>query len=173
MLWNWYTIDACFISSSWRITSKAMFAGSCIGVVLLVIILEFLRRAGKEYDRYLVAQHNRSRAAVVATNSSASSDNDNGTGRKTGVTSSAACAPVVTQFRPSLVQQAVRALLHMVRFDPLEKSCTNYDQLQFAVAYFVMLLAMYYNGFFIICIFIGAYLGYCKFSGSWICMWLA
>lgn len=29
----------------------------------------------------------------------------------------------------------------------------------FAIAYFVMLLAMYYNGYFIICIFIGAYLG--------------
>lgn len=36
--------------------------------------------------------------------------------------------------------------------------------LQFAVAYFVMLLAMYYNGYLIICIFIGAFLGYFIFS---------
>lgn len=52
-------------------------------------------------------------------------------------------------YRPSPVEQVVRALLHMV---------------QFAVAYFVMLLAMYYNGYIIICIFIGAFLGSLIFS---------
>lgn len=57
MLWNWNTIDACFIAQSWQITSRGVFAGSCIGVVLLVVTLELLRRAGKEYDRYLVRQH--------------------------------------------------------------------------------------------------------------------
>ena len=43
----------------------------------------------------------------------------------------------------------MRALLHM---------------LQFAVAYFIMLLAMYFNGYIIICIFIGAFLGALIFS---------
>lgn len=52
-------------------------------------------------------------------------------------------------FRPNAIQQVVRATLHMV---------------QFAVAYFVMLLAMYYNGYFIICIVIGAWLGAFVFS---------
>ncbi|KAL8718824.1 MAG: hypothetical protein Q9225_004087 [Loekoesia sp. 1 TL-2023] len=51
---------------------------------------------------------------------------------------------------PTFFQQALRALIHM---------------LQFAVAYFIMLLAMYYNGYIIICIFIGAYLG--AFIFSW------
>jgi copper transporter 1 len=53
------------------------------------------------------------------------------------------------RFRPNVFQQAIRALLHT---------------LQFAVAYFVMLLAMYYNGYIIICIFIGAYIGYFMFG---------
>ena len=133
-----------FIARSWRITSKGMFAGSCIGVILLVILLEFLRRAGKEYDRYIVQQYLASHAptapaAPVA--SSASSDNS-----KTPVTTT---VPTAQKFRPSVLQQAIRALLHM---------------LQFAVAYFVMLLAMYYNGYIIICIFIGAYLGYFIFG---------
>src|ERR1700679_2420036 len=57
MLWNWYTIDACFLSSSWHITSHGMLAGSCIGVICLVLLLEFLRRSVKEYDRFLVRQH--------------------------------------------------------------------------------------------------------------------
>lgn len=52
-------------------------------------------------------------------------------------------------YRPSPMEQLVRALLHM---------------LQFAVAYFIMLLAMYYNGYIIICIFIGAFLGSLVFS---------
>ena len=124
-------------------TTKAKFAGSCIGVILLVIVLEFLRRAGKEYDRYIVAQYTRSLASAPA--SSGSSD-----AGKNASSTAAACAPApVRPFRPNVLQQAIRALLHM---------------LQFAVAYFVMLLAMYYNGYIIICIFIGAYLGYFIFG---------
>ena len=121
MLWNWNTIDTCFIARSWHIRSRGMFAGSCIGVILLVMALEALRRAVKEYDRYLVRQH---RAYVSGSGSDFASGS--------------------TSFHPTIVQQAIRALLHL---------------LQFAVAYFVMLLAMYYNGYFIICILIGAYLG--------------
>ncbi|CAK7271567.1 Copper Transporter integral membrane protein that functions in high affinity copper transport [Sporothrix epigloea] len=119
MLWNWNTVDSCFISETWHITSRGMFAGSCIGVVLLVMSLEVLRRSVKEYDRYLVRQH-RKKLQNKADDS------------------------LATGFHPSVFQQAVRALLHL---------------LQFAVAYFVMLLAMYYNGYIIICICIGAYLG--------------
>ena len=36
---------------------------------------------------------------------------------------------------------------------------------QFAVAYFIMLMAMYFNGYIIICIFIGAWIG--SFFFSW------
>lgn len=116
-----------------------MFAGSCIGVILLVIALEALRRAGKEYDRYIVNQHLASISPATPDGSSAASGNSKTPATATG------CMPTVQNFRPSVVQQAIRSLLHM---------------LQFAVAYFVMLLAMYYNGYIIICIFIGAYIGY-------------
>ncbi|KAI6328930.1 hypothetical protein MCOR07_004535 [Pyricularia oryzae] len=118
MLWNWHTIDACFISTEWRITSTAMFAGSCIGIVLLVVCLEGLRRSVKEFDRLLARRH-------------------------------AASPDAALPFRPSALQQGVRAALHTA---------------QFAVAYFIMLLAMYYNGYFIICIFIGAYVGAMAFQ---------
>ncbi|KAI5467476.1 Ctr copper transporter family-domain-containing protein [Mariannaea sp. PMI_226] len=141
MLWNWYTVDSCFISKSWHITSKGMFAGSCIGVILLVMSLEFLRRSVKEFDAYLIRQHEAKlqRFSAIAANSS----NEAGSsGSKNG--NVAACAAPLTPFRPNIFQQAIRAFLHMV---------------QFAVAYFVMLLAMYYNGYIIICIFIGAFLG--------------
>ncbi|KAF2031085.1 Ctr copper transporter [Setomelanomma holmii] len=150
MLWNWYTVDSCFISKTWHNTSKGMFASSCIGVVLLVIALEFLRRAGKEYDRFIVAQFAKPLSSSNHVGSSASSDFDHHKNSGTTSTATAAHVPASPQrFRPSIVQQAIRALLHM---------------LQFAVAYFVMLLAMYYNGYMIICIFIGAFIGYFIFG---------
>jgi Ctr copper transporter family len=54
MLWNWYTIDSCFLARGWHVRSEAVFAGTCIGVFALVLLLESSRRAVKEYDRILV-----------------------------------------------------------------------------------------------------------------------
>ncbi|EGD95711.1 high affinity copper transporter [Trichophyton tonsurans CBS 112818] len=156
MLWNWNVIDACFISSTWRITSRGMFAGSCIGVILLVMSLEFLRRLGREFDKHIAGQPSLfnklgfGTSAMAAANShpvgseftddpdSSKPRDANGSPRLEG----GRCSP-------TLLQHTLRSLLHMV---------------QFGVAYFVMLLAMYYNGFFIICILIGAFLGHFVFS---------
>lgn len=116
MMWNWNTIHACFISPSWHVTSRGMFAGSCIGVILLAMLLELLRRSIKEYDRFLVRQHHaRSLDAAAAASSSCCKPGDAAEG--------AACA-VVPPFRPNVWQQGARASLHMA---------------QFAVAYFLML----------------------------------
>ncbi|OAT05222.1 high affinity copper transporter [Blastomyces gilchristii SLH14081] len=145
MLWNWDVINACFISSTWRITSRGMFAGSCIGVILLVMSLEFLRRAGYEFDKYIAGRSNiysrRLQRIIMSPKS----------------TSSSLGSPVETPIgpgnrapRPTLLQHTARSLLHMV---------------QFGVAYFIMLLAMYYNGYIIICILIGSFLG--SFVFSW------
>lgn len=143
MLWNWNVMNTCFISKHWQITSKGMFAGSCIGVILLVIALEFLRRLSKEYDRFLIKQHvARFRDAPSSAPVAVAAKPEKPAGGES-VTSQEAARPV-PPFRPSVLQQAIRALLHLA---------------QFAVAYIVMLLAMYYNGYFIICIFIGAYIG--------------
>ncbi|KAK1758174.1 copper transport protein CTR3 [Echria macrotheca] len=130
MLWNWYTIDACFLSPTWQITSNGGFAGICIGVMLLVILLEALRRAGKEYDNFVLRDF-QSRLSVISTDSTAD-------------------APQSVTFRVSPLQQLVRAVIHAATF---------------GVAYFIMLLAMYYNGYILLCIFIGAGLG--KFLCDW------
>lgn len=54
MLWNWNTVNACFISSTWHVRSKGGFAGSCIGVIFLVVLLEGLKRLQRGYDRGIV-----------------------------------------------------------------------------------------------------------------------
>ncbi|KAK3994309.1 Ctr copper transporter family-domain-containing protein [Cladorrhinum sp. PSN332] len=158
MLWNWNTIDSCFIASSWKITSDSMFAGSCIGVLLLTVCLEALRRAVKEWDRFLVRKHLESLKAAAGSGRPVvhASDDDSEKGPTKGGDVPAVAAPphgagacavaaaASRGYRPAIWEQAVRALLHL---------------LQFAVAYFIMLLAMYYNGYIIICIFLGAYIG--------------
>ncbi|KAI1479350.1 Ctr copper transporter [Daldinia eschscholtzii] len=145
MLWNWYTVDACFISSSWHITSKGMFAGSCIGVILLAILLEFLRRSVKEYDSYLIRKNVSNGLVSVVSHA----DHENGRASPKPGQTFAGGLPSVNSasgngYRPKLFEQAIRAFLHTA---------------QFVVAYFLMLLAMYYNGYIIICIFIGAFIG--------------
>jgi len=142
MLWNWYTIDACFLSESWHITSRGMFAGSCIGVILLVMSLEFLRRAAVEYESYITHNACAPAARAPAVQSDSISEGSDG--------KDATPPTAPTSIRPTVVQAGIRAILHMF---------------QFAVAYIVMLLAMYFNGYIIICIFIGAGLGYFIFSG--------
>ena len=167
MLWNWETIDACFLTERWRIKSQGGFAGLCIGVILMVILLEALRRASKEYDNYLDRQHRKSVAMATVHDDSNSTENGDGGNKSTnakGTREQLSDGPISLMmvakdqrqrhpfdyssshepFRPSVAQQAVRALLHTFHF---------------ALAYWIMLMAMYYNGFIIICIIIGAFVG--------------
>lgn len=125
MLWNWFTIDACFFSKQWKIKSTGGFAGLCIGVVFLVMFLEALRRLSREYDGYLLRKH----SSRMSTQSTVTDGSKEAASR---------------WFTPTALEQVVRAILHM---------------LQFAVAYWIMLFAMYYNGYIIISIIIGAFLG--------------
>ncbi|KAK3985663.1 putative high affinity copper protein [Cladorrhinum sp. PSN332] len=164
MLWNWYTIDACFLSRSWHITSHGAFAATCIGVILMVILLEALRRIGKEYDEHIQRDF-AARVALIANGgisggvASNSSSNENGVcpaaGPAVGSGSGAAeqgrsLAPQTVTFRASPLQQLVRSVIHTATF---------------GLAYIIMLLAMYYNGYVIISILIGALLG--KFICDW------
>jgi copper transporter 1 len=154
MLWNWNTIDACFVSKSWHINTQAQFAGTCIGVIMLVLLLELLRRAAKEYDRKILRDYRAFHEAIDSDSSESSHSALKKTQSKDPLAKVKALvfrpnADPNGKFRPGLGQQLVRATLHL---------------LQFAVAYFIMLLAMYYNGFIIISIFIGAFLGFIIFS---------
>ena len=119
-----------------------MFAGSCIGVICLVISLEFLRRVQREYDRSISRNQHALALNSVSSGSSSSGQNLTEHGGAQGSKGPALIGRWLPQSgdgpRPSgapghalLIQQLLRALIHAV---------------QFGVAYFIMLLAMYYNG---------------------------
>ena len=52
------------MSSSWHNNTQAQFAGSCLGIFLMVVAIEAVRRLGRDYDRRLVARHNAAKASV-------------------------------------------------------------------------------------------------------------
>lgn len=120
-----------------------MFAASCVGAAMLVVCLEFLRRVGHEYDAYLLRQFQRQLRRQQAALATATLAN--------------CCdgpAPTLgTQyatFRASALEQLIRAIIHGVTL---------------GLAYIVMLLVMYYNGYIFISIILGAILG--KFLCDW------
>jgi copper transporter 1 len=124
MLWNWYTIDACFLSSGWHITSTAGFAGTCIGVILLAITLEFLRRLSEEYDHELVRAATGPRCPSILISGPMDNKASRAGSRTEPGQASTQPPPSPRPFKPRLLQQAVRALLRM---------------LQSGVAYMIML----------------------------------
>ncbi|KIY70479.1 Ctr copper transporter [Cylindrobasidium torrendii FP15055 ss-10] len=139
MLWNWNTVDACFISDQWHVKTVGAYAGSVIGVFFLVQLIEWVRRASREYDRYLVKQHTVRAAAQTAMESSSDVKVLSGSSATTTV-------PI----RPTLIQQLIRSFLYF---------------LQFCGGYMIMLLAMYYNGGILFAIGTGAFFGH--FASTW------
>lgn len=50
MLWNWNTLDTCFIAKSWHNDTRGKFAGSCIGCFALVLVAQWLNRISRQFD---------------------------------------------------------------------------------------------------------------------------
>lgn len=160
MFWNWYTLDACFLSTTWHITSRGMFAGSCIGVIALVLLLEFLRRLQRGYDR-LIQQHATKAACASSTPKHDSNSSAKGNSGVSTEDPPHSAVPLLgddwerslplrrSGHVPTVSQQAIRAGIYT---------------LQFSVAYMIMLLAMYYNGYILVCIVIGVFIGFFVFS---------
>ena len=152
MYWNWYTLDACFLSTTWHISSIVMFSGSCLGIIGLVLLLESLRRLQREYDRFISQQAQQHRLQIES--------GDDGYVNEDPPHSAipllfdwAKSLPLPSRHSghlPTAPQQAVRAWIYT---------------LQLAVAYTIMLLAMYYNGYILMSILVGAFVG--SFIFSW------
>lgn len=164
MLWNWNVEDSCFLANSWHITSRGMFGGTCVGIVFLVVALEFVRRMHREYDRFIVRQWKASQEALdssVVNDKSSSSQssfaeklgsrvkNFNGpllSNRRLGILGS-----TEEVFSPTLFQQLIRSVFYVVTA---------------GAGYIVMLLLMYFNGYIFFCVLIGALIGYFFFESD-------
>ncbi|CED82663.1 Copper transporter [Phaffia rhodozyma] len=140
MLWNWTTLDACFLSRSWHVNTKAQFAGSVIGVFLLTLAIEAVRRLGREYDRRLI---------LSAEIGSAASDSKPACSNLKTSTLDGASDISNYNFTPSWGQHILRSMIYSS---------------QFTASFLVMLLGMYFNGYILFAIFLGHTFGYCAFG---------
>ena len=129
-----------------------MFTGSCLGVVGLVLLLQLLRRFQREYDRF-ISQQAQQRKIQNDSGDECYVDEDPPHSAIPLLSNWAKSLPLTpnhSSHLPTALQQAIRASLYI---------------LQLAVAYTIMLLAMYYNGYILISILIGAFIG--SFMFSW------
>lgn len=143
MMWNWNTIDACFISSDWHIETPGQFAGTCIGVFVWVVALQGWMRLHREYDRWIVNRWTSRSGGRSDVKSESQAKNMDLTSEMSLGSSS------YKKFRISLPQQLLRAAIYSV---------------EFGAGYLLMLMAMYYNGYVLISGFIGAFVGYFLFG---------
>ncbi|SGZ56236.1 CIC11C00000005130 [Sungouiella intermedia] len=145
MLWNWYTIDTCFIARSWHVKSKGGFAGSCIGVFFLVMVSQWLHRFAREYDVALITKY---------------SQLDNVAKEADSEASYLAIPP-----QPELYTVSHRWLWKPLVADGVRPSTTEHlirgglFTLEWGLSYMIMLLFMYYNGYIIISCILGAFFG--------------
>jgi copper transporter 1 len=146
MLWNWYTVDSCFLVESWHNETKAHFAGTVLGVFLLAMSVEGIRRIGRIHDRQLVAALNAAkRNAKCGCGSKNAADLDS-----ESKFVKMHCRPKIPEF-PSWSQQAVRGGIYGI---------------QFTVAFLLMLLGMYFNGYILFAIFLGGATGFTLFGSD-------
>lgn len=128
-----------------------MFAGSCIGVFLLVVASQWLARFSKEFDK---ACQQREIQCSVDCSSSSGSD-------KLGKDFPKA---------ENLPLPIVHAVGHKWLFRTGNVSMPDHIiksllfTLQWGLSYLIMLLFMYYNGYIIISCILGAFLGKLAFS---------
>ncbi|GAC97870.1 Ctr copper transporter [Pseudozyma hubeiensis SY62] len=174
MLGNWQTINTCVLTSSWHIRTEAQFAGTCIGVFLIVFLIETVRRWSREFDRWILeramverretrrrTQHLKAEMASRLAESAPSQDRSTLSQKMDqldsiffGISpSKSGCRQAALdsmRFRPKMWQQLLRSLLYGV---------------QFTGAYLVMLIAMTFNGYIIIAIVLGGIFGH--FFSTW------
>ncbi|GME73277.1 unnamed protein product [Ambrosiozyma monospora] len=178
MLWNWYTIDSCFIAKSWHNHTRGHFAGSCIGVFLIVLGAEWLHRLDYEYN---LALAKRRRAQYMAKNPGAGVDgheSDSTEGLK-----DAANSPYVNEgYLKTSVMPILETLKHSWYWNFLRKNRGEvypnaldhvlrsvFFTIQWLLSYLIMLLFMYYNGYIIISCMLGALFGHLLFSYKPLC----
>lgn len=176
MLWNWYTIDSCFIARSWHVNTRGQFAGSCIGVFLLVLSAQWLHRVAREYDAAIARRKTLHLQKSEPSDSSIDNVEKEASITRSEIGSNNSQAlmffPENTAFS-NLLQPILYTLSHNWIWDFRKGSSFSaaYPSfvehlirsliftIQWGQSYIIMLLFMYYNGYIIISCILGALFG--------------
>ncbi|KAL5115314.1 copper transpport protein [Pleosporales sp. CAS-2024a] len=147
MLFTWDTTDLCIVFRGWRISGPGSLIVSLLAIVLLTAGYEAIREASRRYEAYAATKgerrngddlRGRGEAAIRRKDDLDESSSLLGSGRNAGRTSE---------------QQVkiVKGILYAV---------------QVFYSFFIMLLFMTYNGWIMLAVAVGAFVGYVMFSAS-------
>lgn len=138
-------MGTCFIGSGWHNRTEGQFAGTVIFVFFLVVLVEYLR----VYFRVLEL---RTEAMLKGPTDTCTGKSVNGTnGNSEEATKGSAVAANGTNAPPTNIHMEFLKL-HFLR--------SLIYCLQFSGAYVIMLFLMYYNGYVILAIFLGGFVGF-------------
>ncbi|KAH7408217.1 Ctr copper transporter family-domain-containing protein [Phaeosphaeria sp. MPI-PUGE-AT-0046c] len=138
MLFTWDTTNLCIVFEGWRITSTGSLIASLIAIVLLTAGYEAVREASRRYEAH-AAKLGERRGAVPAPQD----DPDE---------SSSLLSPGRNGGKNAEQQvKIVKGILYAV---------------QVFYSFFIMLLFMTYNGWIMLAVSVGAFVGYMMFSQS-------
>jgi len=139
MLFTWSSKDLCIIFRQWRVTGTFSLILSLVAIVLLTAGYECIREISRRYEQ----QHSAEMAAYSTSGSSASPQpNESSSLLVVGRDSKAAAERKGT---------IIKGLLYA---------------LQVFYSFFIMLLFMTYNGWIMLAVAIGAFVGYIAFGRS-------
>jgi len=148
MLWNTDIIDTCIVFRTWHVTSNSYFVGSCISIVLLGILYEYLRVFQQKLD-YQIASSLQTKGKGRSSSPGSSGRNspveESGllTGRKILKTGTGTPVPTISR--------VLRALVYGVTV---------------FLSFFLMLVFMTYNAYLIGAVVVGASLGHYIFGST-------
>lgn len=167
MLWNWYTKDACFLSKSWMTTTRAKFAGSCIGLFCWLVAFCLLHRFIVEYRQNLRAY----KIAQLQGQCPSCCNKEEAEVEKAPIPqtpSNSIMAPIMSVFshswlytKPLTDGYGDRQIYLTV---PEHIFNTALSVVEWINAFLIMLMWMYYNGYIIITAILGYFFGQLIFS---------
>ncbi|KAF2281320.1 Ctr copper transporter [Westerdykella ornata] len=138
MLFTWSTKDLCIIFKGWHVTGTTSLLFSLLAIVLLTAGYEAVREVSRRYEIYAKNVGEGRRGGDDLSNTVEESSSLLNPGRSGG--------------RPSEQQtRIVKAVLYAV---------------QVFYSFFIMLLFMTYNGWVMLAVAVGAFVGYMMFSES-------
>ncbi|KAH8694117.1 Ctr copper transporter family protein [Talaromyces proteolyticus] len=154
MLFTWSTKNLCIVFPEWRITGTGSLIASLLVIILLTAAYEGIRSFTRTYE----AKHAQ-RLRAYTTPSLTDNENiqestvDVGTGHSRGIANITSSLLVGRDSKQALEQRGriVMALLYAV---------------QVFYSFFIMLLFMTYNGWIMIAVAAGAFVGYLVFGGG-------
>ncbi|KAF1912579.1 Ctr copper transporter family-domain-containing protein [Ampelomyces quisqualis] len=144
MLFTWDTTDLCIVFRGWRISGTGSLIASLLAIVLLTAGYEAVREASRRYEAYATRVGERRAGGTESSETQDTPNNANesssllGPGRNVGKNS-------------EQQMKIVKGILYAM---------------QVFYSFFIMLLFMTYNGWIMLAVAVGAFVGYLLFSGS-------